>query len=241
LTLYGHTSKQTIYVGKNLLYEKENLPILKYCNVSLSSGYSFDLIPATTNEFSPIEVLIIREYCTVHELETILSYVPQLRHLFVLCLAESALAYPCLSTINHLTHLSLNVVRMRFNRFESMIQNPSNQIQVLYFSIENEKEYLDAHRWEQLILSHLPRLRIFDINISYILTQTEKIVDYITMVEQFNSSFWFERHCFFEHHVINRNNSTEYKIILFSTNPYRYPSRTFLFKRLPRLELKMCP
>jgi hypothetical protein len=123
--------------------------------------------------------------------------------------------------MNHLTHLSLHAVRMTFRDFESMIQNPSNQVQILYFSIENHREYLDAHRWEQLIISHLPRLRIFDINISYSLTNKEKIADYITMIEQFNSSFWYDKHWSFEHYVTNHNTASEYKIILFSTKPYR--------------------
>ena len=43
-----------------------------------------------------------------------------------------------------------------------------HQVQVLHTSIEDRPTYfLDANRWEQFIMSHIPHLRIFDIMISH--------------------------------------------------------------------------
>jgi hypothetical protein len=64
---------------------------------------------------------------------------------------------------------------------------------VLHISMEDDSIYLDGNRWQRLILSHLPHLWVFDIFVSNKLRYDRKLNEYITMMDQFNSLFWFER------------------------------------------------
>jgi hypothetical protein len=105
-----------------------------------------------------------------------------------------------------------------FDQFESMVKNLFNQVQVLYISTDNDVAYMDANRWERLILSHMPYLRIFDIAIRYSSTN-EGTVSYVTLINRFNSSFWVERQWFFGYNIFRGKFLKS--VILYSTNPYR--------------------
>ncbi len=59
------------------------------------------------------------------------------------------------------------------------------------------KEYLDANRWQRLILSYMGHLRIFYIFVSYTLNWAGNIVDFIIIFNKFNSPFWFKRQMVF--------------------------------------------
>ncbi|CAF4437448.1 unnamed protein product, partial [Rotaria magnacalcarata] len=76
----------------------------------------------------------------------------------------------------------------------------------------NEK-CLNAKRWQQLIMSYMPYLRIFDINHQdYI---GKKKFTYHHIINQFNSSFWMEKNWFFTHQHDRKKQSTSG--ILYST------------------------
>ncbi|CAF4970092.1 unnamed protein product [Rotaria sp. Silwood1] len=94
-----------------------------------------------------------------------------------------------------------------------------NPIQVLHISNYSSAAYLNANRWQRLILSHIPHLRIFNILISYTLNWAENIVDFITMINKFNSLFWFKRQWFFEYYVDKKRDQNF--LSFYSTNPYR--------------------
>jgi hypothetical protein len=55
--------------------------------------------------------------------------------------------------------------------------------------------YLDANRWEQLILSHMRNLRVFDMNYLGSIHGDKLPCDVLT--ENFNYSFWNERKTLF--------------------------------------------
>ncbi|CAF4076640.1 unnamed protein product [Rotaria magnacalcarata] len=87
----------------------------------------------------------------------------------------------------------------------------------------NDKTYLDPNRWEKLILSYMPYLRIFDIQWEYFPQKNVNTTD-IFMIESFRTQFWLERQWFFIFTLESANDDC-YRV-LFSTNPYRRKSYT---------------
>ncbi|CAF4269136.1 unnamed protein product, partial [Adineta steineri] len=65
----------------------------------------------------------------------------------------------------YLTHVSLDLSSISFDVFEEMVIDIFHVVHVLRIFIRNNNDqmYTDANRWEQLILSHMRNLRIFDI------------------------------------------------------------------------------
>jgi len=164
------TSLIIILVGpvqniNNLYHEIFHLPVLKYCKISLKKFVESEPLSITTNQLSPIEHLDIEKAFYLDDLKALLSYVPQLRRLKIYDLNRSRNRQTeSYSTIlKHLTHISLFTNSINFNEFESWIKTLSSQLEVLHISIKFDMEFLNANRWEQLILSYMPYLRTFDI------------------------------------------------------------------------------
>jgi hypothetical protein len=185
-------------------------------------------LPIATNEFSPIEHLVINNKVSFIQLDSLLSYVPQLRRLSFDYFDGYISSRICTNAIqlNYLTDVSLKSHSMSFNDFELLVIDLFRQVQILrieiysvYFSATN-MGYLNANRWEQLISTHMINLRIFDLQLEYGLCNHN--IDrqaYETEVSKFNSLFWIEHQWFFEYQYYkNRNSNTT---IFYSTNPYR--------------------
>ena len=84
---------------------------------------------------------------------------------------------------------------------------------------DSDITYLDADRWQNLILSDMPNLSIFDIQYIYSVQSNKNITSsYETLINKFTSSFWIERQWFFD---------TQYPYeqyqdnIIFYSKPYR--------------------
>jgi hypothetical protein len=219
-------NKSTIYC------EIFRLPSLKHCKLSLNGWSNNDPLPAAINEYSPIEYLIINHTIYLDELDSLLSYVPQLRRLSLYSLQEpwnNKRTKLSSLVLNYLTHVSLTWASINFDQFQHLIIDLFSTIQVLHISISNNTDttYMDAKRWEQLILSHIPDLRIFDVRLEYSYrnptTNNNNINELIldAQIDQFTSPFWTERHWFFA----QQSYETRYrnhKIIFYSTDLYRY-------------------
>jgi hypothetical protein len=212
--------KSTIY------HQIFQLPALKYCKLSLEAWSSDWTLQVNTDQYSPIEHLIIktRNYIYLRQLYILLTYVPQLRRLTVSSLSEGWYQQTEISPHlpNHLTHLSLNGEPLNFDQFEKMIMNIFPSIQVLYLTLDcaGDSPYMDAHRWKQLITSHLPSLRVFDIQFNISVSNTDDPLSIETRMNQFTSPFWIERQWFFSHQFYRRGFGR--RIVFYSTNPYRY-------------------
>jgi hypothetical protein len=87
--------------------------------------------------------------------------VPQLRHFSLHSLDGAFAERTELSQIllNHLIHVSIDLNMIYFTQFEKIIKDCFNQLQVLRIITARDVTYLDANRWEQLILSHMQNLR----------------------------------------------------------------------------------
>jgi hypothetical protein len=83
---------------------------------------------------------------------------------------------------------------MSFDEFEILISRIDAKLKILrLYILFNNRVYLNARRWEQLILHYLPGLekfyfKYFDCIIEHLETQR-----YSELTNEFFSSFWLER------------------------------------------------
>ena len=122
--------------------------------------------------------------------------------------------------LNHLTHISLELNSVIFENFELLVKNLFHNLYALRISTSHDKTYLNADHWQDLILSHMPNLSIFDFQ--YILSaHSDKngTATHETLINKFNSSFWIERQWFFN--IQYPCGLYQDHTIFYSTKPYR--------------------
>ena len=209
------------------------LPALKYLKLSLQDSLlsGFSRAPNPNNNYSVIEHWIIDHSIYLDHLESLLPYVPQLRRLAIQsCHQYLRQMITQSSPLNYLTHVSVTLNHINFERFEQLVRNFFLKVQILRISIiyNGDPAYMDNKKWERLILSHLPNLKIFDIRHEdwrrQVTTSNEISNDNSTPLDneinKFTSSFWTERHWVFAFQY----SETRYRrrTIFYSTEPYRY-------------------
>ncbi|CAF4707771.1 unnamed protein product [Rotaria sp. Silwood1] len=207
--------------NKNKLYRRIfRLPVLKYCKITMTKFVESEPLSIAINKYSSIEHLVINNGCYLHELISLLSYVPQLRRLSLRDLYGTFIKQTELHSIvfNYLTHISINKTNMTFDEFELLIRNHFPQIQSLYFSRNFDDEFLNANRWQRLISSYMSQLRIFDCHCTISAFNERNFQD---LLNHFNSPFWIERQWFFTHHIRSTSMDRCNGMTIFSTNPYR--------------------
>ncbi len=203
------------------------LPMLKYYHYQCLTGslnLSMSLPLASNQRFSPIESLVIDHYCSFEEFSDIISYTPQLRRL-----TATHGVYDDLNTeitLSNLTHLSLRAYDLTFDEFEIFISKIYSKLKVLDLSaLSNDIVYLDAARWEQLILKYCPKLEKFYLkyyeDFDY---ENESSVD-LGEPNQFTSAFWIERQWVFE-------TKSEFYEIIYSVRPYKYSTNRFFILKI---------
>ena len=202
------------------------LPKLKYCQITYEInqitdelGPSFDFLNGY--KISPIEHLVINGRFRFEAFDDLLQCLPKLRRLSIDYLTGNldADVEPLSNLSNDLKYVSLNLDnRIQPHRLEKLIKYFFRTVEVLRLMTRHNQSYFHAERWEQLILSYLPNLRVFDLN------HIDTVIDdnYLThyfKIQNFDSSFWIRQQCFFthlhygEHYVDSR--------IFYSTDVYR--------------------
>ncbi|CAF1281594.1 unnamed protein product [Rotaria sordida] len=214
------------------------LPRLKYCKITYQTKkVSRSLEVCFDNcEVSPIEHLVMNCRFPIDSFNRLLCYVPELRHLSIDCLIESndTDIKLCPILLKHLKYVSLNIDNVLFNGFELLVKNYFHSIEVLRLTTRMDQTYLNANRWEKLILSSMPNLRIFDFHHDNSVFE-DSPVTYHDLVHQFTSQFWIERQWFFTHQHDWRGRIESG--IFYSTNPYRRKDYTFYWE----LDKQICP
>ncbi|CAF4422157.1 unnamed protein product, partial [Adineta steineri] len=107
---------------------------------------------------------------------------------------------------------------MQFNEFEIFIKKLSHCLEVLKISFYDNKTYIDANRWKQLISQYLPQLQKFYFRHDEIIDSNFNVIKFYEQINQFNSLFWIERQW-----ISNLSISisgTICKQIMFSVSPY---------------------
>ncbi|CAF4187706.1 unnamed protein product [Rotaria sordida] len=208
---------------------------LKYCKIQFESNDDKQLLPRCTNEFSSIEYFVIKNCFQFQLLNNFLSYLPRLCHLSIDYLNgindfKDIELYPL--SLEHLKYVSLELDIVYFNRFEQLIKNFFYHVEILRFTSKYDSRYLDAEIWENLIVSYMPYLRIFDINHDGSIQHN--LSRYHNWIDQFNSTFWNEKQWFFTHQ--HDWQDTIGSGIFYSTNPYRRKDYKFFWE----LDKKFC-
>lgn len=177
------------------------LPFLKYNKLSYGPWKVPVKLPFATNEeFCSIKYLNIDIDIAFNELISILSYTPQLRHLTCRHLFNSSLNInqEPMITLPNLTHIDMNKCRLQFIEFEIFIKLISLKLQVLHFTTSENIDYLDADRWQTLILQYIPQLRIFEFAYEENISNNFQLDLHHYDIKKFTSSFWKERKWYFE-------------------------------------------
>jgi hypothetical protein len=211
-------------IYKNIFH----VPRLKYCQLLIETRNDPSSLPTPTNKFSSIEHLVINNNVWLHQLDSLLLYVPQLRRLSLGKLSTYGPLQRRIKSVrlNYLINVSLKLDSISFYDFESLTKDLFCQVQTLRITVYSndrygfDTEYLNANRWERLISTYLPNLRIFDFQQHYpVLNHSEYQEVCDILANNFNSSFWIKRQWFFEYRYCRRQHNNT--IIFYSTNPYR--------------------
>lgn len=126
--------------NRNAIYTQLfRLPALKHCKLSLKLWSRNQPFPIATNEYSPIEHIVIIHKIYLNELGSLLSYIPQLRRFDAHSLETSSFIstdrYP--RALHYLTDVFLKLT-IPFDRFTQLIMDFFPQIEVLRITIPNQ-------------------------------------------------------------------------------------------------------
>ncbi|CAF1320859.1 unnamed protein product [Adineta steineri] len=224
------SSLTIVYKGYNKIDQAEiyhqifQLPVLKYFNVLLGvhSTPIVSSLSFATNKYSSIEHLVIKSKIELDKLYIILSYVPQIRRLSISMLLEPKkrqnITFPI--TLNNLIYISLELQSFGFHDFELLAKDLFYNLQVLRLYTSKQITYLDANRWQHLILSHIPNLTIFDFQYMYFADYEDNTISsYENLIKNFTTSFWIERQWFFStQHSLGFDADD---LLFFSVKPYK--------------------
>ncbi|CAF0766106.1 unnamed protein product [Adineta steineri] len=197
-----------------------SLPTLKYNRLSRSTHTREITIPHVINKkFSTIQYLIIDHTCTLNQLNSILHYTPQLRHLYCNPVIDSNEEFKndLAMKLPHLKSLYIEQFYESFDEFEMFIKEISSPLQILNITVFWGKAYLDSNGWERLIKEYMPGLEKFYFHFNHMIHDdfTKDLIDLSNgFINQFNSPFWVERKWFREIRI-------DYENIDFSIHPYR--------------------
>lgn len=224
LKLNNENSQSNISFARKL-----PLRVFKYCVQPVNVDDLFARRSITTNCSSSIEHLVIKNRMNDKDLLIILSHVPQLRRLSVDHLFRYyRRANQNLPNISkNLTDITIKLEHMNFDYFECLIINAFSYVKALTITINDDEKYLNAKRWERLISSYLPHLRIFDIRCANFVINENDENACRSLMDRFSTRFWTERQWFFRHDHNWKGHSN--RGVFYSIQPHRYRKIMFFF------------
>lgn len=176
------------------------LQALKYCKISLLTWNSSKSLPISVNGTSPIEHLIIKNPILANELESLLPHASKLRQ------------------------LSLSLNNITFNALAQMCRKYLAAIEVMRFTLDAKissmSDYADANKWEEVITSYLPNLRIFDIQYDFYMPSDVPFPSMAEQLDQFITPFWLARQWFFAYRFYCMKYGDH--VLFYSTKSHRY-------------------
>ncbi|CAF1344047.1 unnamed protein product [Adineta ricciae] len=189
--LFSLTIHNDIYKNcKELFHYIYYLPTLKSLKISVQ-GRRHLLTLFLDTSISTIQHLILPQYLLCN-FRMLISLAPQLKQLVCNELIPShwdPSMGPC-----HLTHLSINICDMNFDRFQTFIESMGSQLQVLRLKNVSHFDFIDANRWEQLIVNFVSGLRILNVKYETLAAGQLDTEEHVALVDSFTSTFWSERH-----------------------------------------------
>jgi hypothetical protein len=203
------------------------LPVVTFVKLWFedSAGNTMPSFPVATSIYqqsSTLEHLVIDNLSSPAYIYTLLSYTPRLRRLsthwlsFDFKLPTEQVIIPL-----NLTHLSLNRCHLSFDDLESFITIIGSQLEVFRISMDNNMTSLNADRWQQLVLRHMPHLRTFVFDyFGRMINDANGNIACRTLIDQFSSPFWIERQWFFGHRHEQFSDLYSSSIAFYSTQSY---------------------
>ncbi|CAF5132719.1 unnamed protein product, partial [Rotaria sp. Silwood1] len=110
---------------------------------------------ARNQQFNSIEYLNINIVITLNKLIAILSYTPKLCRLTCQQLYGSSQHTQIneIIVLPYLTYINFNRCRLQFSELELFIKKLNSQLKVLHFNTFDNIMYLDANRWQRLMIN----------------------------------------------------------------------------------------
>ncbi len=163
-------------------------------------------------QLSSIECLVLDHYCSLNEIQFLISFTPKLRRLTARKVKTNNSNLKISSIqLNDLKLLSLNLCQTTFDQLEKFCQKLFSNLNLLKIITSNDITYIDAYQWEQFILNSFPRLEKF-----YFFYYDRADFPIIPGKQnQFSSSFWIQRKWLFEVEL-------NYYDIQYAIRPFRY-------------------
>jgi hypothetical protein len=191
-----------------------HLTKLKFCQLTFPSGGERVPLPISTNDYSPIEYLILNGHCRLDQLISILSYTPKLRHLSCQYLYRSG--YTDINFSVNLISISVILYRISFDELKFFLSKIGFGLKKLKIEKFNDENYFHAEEWEDLIRNSMPNLSLFDLRYSVLI---DNDTDQQRLINRFSSKFWIERKWLFDYYYYKTDNSNY--LNFFSLVPYR--------------------
>ncbi|CAF5184775.1 unnamed protein product, partial [Rotaria sp. Silwood1] len=123
-------------------------------------------------------------------------------------------------TLSNLTDISIPMSDVKFDEFEIFIRKIDAKLKILRITTQSQqRNFLSAHRWKQLILMSLPQLEEFYLRYIEFFNEAYQ---YSEAANQFVSSFWIDRKWTFEVKI-------NHECIDYLVCPYKYIEKIFFF------------
>jgi hypothetical protein len=196
-----------------------NLPKLRYLKFFINEDQDSNVIVSLplppSQPVSTIDYLVIDHPCTSQDLSNIISYTPHLSRLSVTKALNIKENFPIIFPLSNLTNFSIDLSSMSFDEFEILISKIDAKLKILrlYILFDN-RVYLNARRWEQLILHYLPGLEKFYLKYVDFISEYLETERYSELRNEFFSSFWLERQWILEA-------ETDDEVTIYSIRPYK--------------------
>ncbi|CAF1421484.1 unnamed protein product [Adineta steineri] len=167
-------------------------------------------------EISSVTSLRIR-FCTARELRTILNYTPMLKYIKIDRFSEYDMLYNIYYSMQddnnvdyksdfskicavHLKQLHLDDSETSFEIIEQLLKCCPN-LKIFSIFAKNARNMIDANRWQHLIESSLPLLRIFNFDFHY--RHSDPYDNMLIRLSPFQTDFWHQHNWYINYAVDN--------------------------------------
>ena len=145
------------------------------------------------------------QHCFLEDVCLVLKNVPLLKYLNCQYVSsrcslsnylKESFDYPSV----HLKQLVMTEFSCNFEEFEIFVQHTPN-LKCLTITADNNKDLIDACRWEHLIASSLSQLAVF--KFKFTCSDRYKMYNILDKFKQFQSDFWQNRHQWYSEYVLH--------------------------------------
>lgn len=203
------------YNNMYLKIQQSDLPLSKLRALSI---LNFDSLISNIHQTSSIINLMISEF-HLKDSECLFSNLPMLKYLHIKSVDTPLFGdiYSISSNHPHSFHLKQLIIDQfydKFENFEKFVKQIPNLKSLTFISDDNnDRNIIDAYRWEHLIISSLPKLNTFNFKHSHKEYDSDFQFE-IDQFKQFQSDFWKEQHHWYFEYIQEDN------LISYYTIPY---------------------